>query len=176
MRELIFLTLANNLPRIGVSDKLRYIFLRWAGIKISGRCNLWGPFTIRPLGGAKNIEIGEGTFINSDVRFGVPKDKVSIGRNVQIGPRVMFETVNHGLVYEPNKGRGGWTQPISIEDEVWIGAGVIITQGVTVGRGAVIAAGAVVNKDVAPNTIVGGVPAKFIRNTVEGVPLVAVGS
>lgn len=164
MRELIFLTLANNLPRIRLSDKIRYILLRWAGVNITGPCTLWGPFTIRPLGGAKNIKIGKGTFINSDVRFGVLKDKVSIGESVQVGPRVMFETVNHGLVYEPGKGRGAWTKPIIIEDEVWNGAGSIVTQGVTIGKGAVIAAGALVNKDVAPNTIVGGVPAKYIRN------------
>lgn len=165
MKELIFLTLANNLPRLKISDKIRYIFLRWAGINVIGPCTLWAPFTIRPLGGAKNIEIGKGTFINSDVRFGVPNDKVSIGKNVQVGPRVMFETVNHGLVYEPGKGRGTWTKPIVIEDEVWIGAASIVTQGVTIGKGAVIAAGALVNKDVAPNTIVGGIPAKYIRNT-----------
>jgi len=46
---------------------------------------------------------------------------------------------------------------------VWIGAGVIVTGGVTIGKGAVVAAGAVVTKDVAPMTIVGGVPAKLIR-------------
>jgi acetyltransferase-like isoleucine patch superfamily enzyme len=132
-------------------------------MKIHGKCNLWGPFTIRPIGGVKNIEIGSGTFMNTEIRFGVPKDKVIIGSRVQIGPRVMFETVNHGLVYEKGKGRGGWTKPIIIEDEVWIGAGCIITQGVTIGKGAVIASGAVVTKDVAANTIVGGVPAKFLK-------------
>ncbi len=54
--------------------------------------------------------------------------------------------------------------PIFVEDEVWIGAGAIITQGVTIGRGAVIAAGAVVDKDVEPLTLVGGIPAKLIKN------------
>jgi acetyltransferase-like isoleucine patch superfamily enzyme len=111
----------------------------------------------------KNIRIGEGTFINSDVRFGVPKEIVSFGRNVQVGPRVMFETVNHGLIFEKGKGRGSWSMPITIEDEVWIGAGAIITQGVVIGKGAVIAAGALINKDVKPYTIVGGVPGKLIR-------------
>ena len=75
----------------------------------------------------------------------------------------MFETVNHGLRYIPGKGRGGWTKSIIIEDEVWIEGGEIITQGVTIGRGSVVAAGAVVTKNIEPNTIVGGVPAKFIR-------------
>jgi maltose O-acetyltransferase len=86
-----------------------------------------------------------------------------IGRNCQIGPRVSFETISHGLVYKPNKGRGRWTKPIVVEDEVWIGVGAIITQGVTIGKGAVVAAGSVVNEDVEPFTLVGGVPAKVIK-------------
>ena len=55
-------------------------------------------------------------------------------------------------------------KPIRIEDKVWFGANVTICPGVTIGEGAVVAAGAVVNKDVAPRTVVGGVPAKFIKN------------
>jgi len=167
MRELIFLTLANNLPRVKMLDEIRYILYRLAGIKIKGRCRIWGPLTIRPIGCSKNITIGKGTFINTEVRFGVPSDKVIIGSNVQIGPRVMFETMNHGLQYTCGKGRGGWTKPIVVEDEVWIGAGVIITQGVTIGRRAVIAAGAVVIGDVPTNTLVGGVPAKIIKRIPE---------
>ena len=53
--------------------------------------------------------------------------------------------------------------PIRIEDKVWLGANVTILQGVTIGEGAIVVAGAVVTKDVAPRTIVGGVPAKFIK-------------
>ncbi len=163
MRELFFLTLANNLPRMKISDRKRAAIYRLAGITIKGRATIWGPLTIRPIGGAKNIEIGNGSFLNTETRFGVPKDKVIIGDNVQVGPRVMFETVNHGLRYIPGKGRGDSTKPIVVENEVWIGAGSIITQGVTIGRGAIIAAGSVVNKDVGAFTIVGGVPAKLIR-------------
>ena len=107
MRELFFLTLANNLPRVKIFDKIRFVIYRMAGLTIKGKCTIWGPLTIRPIGGAKNIEIGKGTFINTEIRFGVPKDKVIIGANVQIGPRVMFETVNHGLRYIPEQGRGG---------------------------------------------------------------------
>lgn len=163
MRELIFLTLANNLPRLKVFDRIKFVLYRLAGLKIRGRCTIWGPLTIRPIGAAGNIEIGKGSFLNTETRFGVPVDKVIIGANVLIGPRVMFETVNHGLQYIPGKGRGFWTKPITVGDEVWIGGGAIITQGVTIGRGAVVAAGAVVTKDVEANTLVGGVPARLIR-------------
>lgn len=162
MRELIFLTLANHLPRIRLSDRIRYLLLRWAGMKIPGRCTIWSPIRVRPLGGARNVEVGVGSFLNSEVRFGVPRDKVTIGRDVRIGPRVMFETAGHDLRYVPGEARGKTSGPIVVEDGVWIGAGAIITQGVTIGRGAVVAAGAVVNRDVEPETIVGGVPAKLL--------------
>jgi acetyltransferase-like isoleucine patch superfamily enzyme len=57
---------------------------------------------------------------------------------------------------------------ITVEDDVWIGAGAVITDGVTVGRGAVIAAGAVVTKDVPAHTVVGGIPARVIKE-IDGV-------
>lgn len=163
MKEFVFLTMANHLPRLHVSDRVRWVLLRLAGMTIHGSCVIWGPVTVRPIGAAKNIEIGEGTFINTGARFGAPRDRVVIGRNVQIGPRVSFETVNHGLVYEPGRGRGTTTKPIHIGDEVWIGGGATITQGVTIGRGAVVAAGAVVTRDVEPYTVVGGIPAKLVK-------------
>ena len=167
LRELVFLTLSNHLPRLTVCDHIRYYILRLAGLNIKGPCMIWGPLIIRPIGGAKNIEIGRDSFLNTEIRFGVRQDKVIIGQHVQVGPTVSFETVNHELYYVHEQGRGGSTQPIIVEDEVWIGAGAIITQGVRIGRGAVIAAGAVVTKSVAPEVVVGGVPAKFIKRTIE---------
>ncbi|OQX59322.1 MAG: transferase [Helicobacteraceae bacterium 4484_230] len=164
MRELIFLTLANHLPRLKISDKIRYRLLRLAGMKIHGRCMILSPLRIRPIGGAENIEIGRGTFINSDIRFGVPDGKVVIGNNVLIGARVSFETVGHLTSYTPGKMRKRTTGSIVVGNDVWIGAGVIIVQGVTIGDGAIVAAGSVVTRSVEPNTIVGGVPAKFIKN------------
>jgi acetyltransferase-like isoleucine patch superfamily enzyme len=164
VREFLFLTLANNLPRLKVCDKLRPLLLKAAGLKIQGRCTIWGPLMIRPLGAAGQIEVGEGSFLNTELRFGVPDARVVIGRRVQIGPRVMFETAGHGLEYIPGRGRGTFSEDIVIEDEAWIGAGAIITRGVTIGAGAVVAAGAVVSVDVAPATVVGGVPAKLIRD------------
>lgn len=163
MKESILIALGNNLPRLRKFDKRRFILYRMAGLKIHGRCTIFGPLTVRPVGGASNIEIGRGTFINTEIRFGVPNAKVTIGKNVLIGPRVMFETMNHSLYCQPGKKRGKHSLPIDVEDDVWIGGGAIITPGVKIGCGAVIAAGAVVTKDVEPYMLVGGVPARPIK-------------
>lgn len=163
MNELLFITMANNLPRLRMFDKLKPFLFRFAGMDIKEGVSIWGPLTIRPFGGAKNISIGSNSFLNSDIRFGVPRDKIKIGNNVLVGPRVLFETYNHGLKYIPGKGRGGWSRPIVVEDECWIGAGAIILQDITIGRGSVITAGAVVTDDIPPLTVAGGVPAKIIK-------------
>ncbi|HIO38839.1 MAG TPA: acyltransferase [Rhodospirillales bacterium] len=161
--ESIFLFLANHLPRLKAFDRYRYLVLRLAGMKIKSRSKIWAPVMVRPIGGCHNITIGSRTFINSEVRFAAPSSSITIGDNVAIGPRCSFETVSHGLLYEAGVGRGTFTKPIVVEDEVWICAGVIILSGVTVGRGAVIAAGSVVASDVKPLCLYGGSPAKLIR-------------
>src|SRR5690606_9239022 len=145
---------------IKLSDKVRWKLYAFAGMDIKERCTVWGPITLRPIGSAGNVSIGAGTFINSDIRFGA-KGKISIGSKVAIGPRVCFETVNHGL-----KNMGGRTTeslPIIVHDGAWIGAGAIILPGVSVGRNAVVAAGAVVTRDVPEFALVGGCPARLIR-------------
>ena len=87
-------------------------------------------------------------------------DKVQIGDYVQTALGLTLVAGGHNINdYSPLPGQG-----IIIEGENWIGANVTIIGGVSVGRGAIIAAGSVVVKDVAPYTIVGGVPAKFIKN------------
>lgn len=166
IREFFFLPVANNLPRLKFFDSVSYIIYKWAGVKVRGKCRIFGPLIIRPIGKANKIEIGNGSFLNTEIRFGCPDEKIVIGKNCLIGPRVCFETMNHNLKFEEGKRRGGWSKPIIVEDEVWIGCGAIILQGVTIGKGSVVAAGSVVNKDIPANTIWGGVPAKFIK-TVE---------
>ena len=74
----------------------------------------------------------------------------------------MFATLNHGLA--PEKRKSTCPAPIVLGRNVWVGSNATILQGVTIGDNAIIAAGAVVTKNVAANTIVGGVPAKFIKS------------
>lgn len=89
---------------------------------------------------------------------------ITIGDNVLVGPNVVMRSADHvfSLCDTPISQQGNAFGDIVIEDDVWIGANVVITRGVVIGRGAVVGAGAVVTKDVAPNTVVGGVPAKQI--------------
>ena len=90
---------------------------------------------------------------------------VTIGQRVYTAPQVQILAVNH-VFDDPNKPiveQGITAQGISIEDDVWIGAGAIVTDGVTIGRGAVVAAGAVVTADVPPQTVVAGTPARVVR-------------
>lgn len=90
---------------------------------------------------------------------------VTIGSRVYTSPMVQIIAVNHVFDNrdQPFVDQGITAEGIVIEDDVWIGSGAVITDGVRVGKGAVVAAGAVVTRDVPPHTVVGGVPAKVIR-------------
>jgi len=112
----------------------------------------------------RNVLIGNNVYLNRGV-FITARDNVSIGDNVLIGPNVIINTGNH--IYndsnKPINQQGHVSEPIIIEDDVWIGAGAIILKGVIIGKGAVIAAGSVVTKCVEANTMVAGVPARAIK-------------
>ena len=107
------------------------------------------------------ITIGKNVFINHACSF-LDMGGITIEDNVLIGPKVNLITENHPL--NPNDRKTLICKPIVIKRNAWIGAAATILPGVTIGENAVVAAGAVVTTDVAPNTIVGGVPAKFIKN------------
>lgn len=109
----------------------------------------------------KNIHLGENVFINAGCKF-QDQGGIYIGDNVLIGHNVVLATLNH----DENPERRGNLIPgaINIGDNVWIGSNATILAGVSIGDGAIIAAGAVVTKDVDENTIVAGVPAKYIRD------------
>lgn len=108
----------------------------------------------------KNIHVGKNVFINACCHF-QDHGGVFIGNGCQIGHNVVFATLNHGL--PPETRRHTFPAPIVLGKNVWIGSNATVLQGVTIGDNAVVGAGAVVTKDVAANTVVGGVPAKFIK-------------
>lgn len=109
----------------------------------------------------KFIQIGKNVFINHACSF-LDMGSITIEDHVLIGPKVNLITENHLL--DPVNRRTLICKPIIIKRNAWIGALATILPGVTIGENAVVAAGAVVSKDVPENTIVGGVPAKHIKN------------
>lgn len=114
------------------------------------------------IGGGRGIVVGDGSGIGSDSQLHGP---VVIGKGVLMGPQVLIYTRNHQFADPgiPIVQQGYRSErPVTIEDDVWIGARAIILPGVKVGRGAVIGAGAVVAKEVEPYAIVAGNPAMII--------------
>lgn len=137
------------------------------------------------------VEIGPGTYVmhgsvlhvynfrgmpNSGIRIGANsligemnvlrgQGGITIGDRVYTSPLCQLIAVNH--VYDdparPFVEQGITAEGIVVEDDVWIGSAAVVTDGVRIGKGAVVAAGAVVTKDVAPHTVVGGVPARLLK-------------
>lgn len=108
----------------------------------------------------KHISIGKNVFINHGCSF-LDLGGITIEDNVLIGPKVNLISENHPT--DPSQRKSLLLNSILIKNNAWIGAGATILPGVTIGENAIVAAGAVVNKDVLANTIVGGIPAKFIK-------------
>lgn len=90
---------------------------------------------------------------------------ITIGDDVMVGPFAVLSSSGHDLGRPgvPMTSRDHVMDPVAIGNDVWIGAHAVILKGVTIGKGAVVAAGAVVTSDVAPFTIVAGVPANFVK-------------
>jgi acetyltransferase-like isoleucine patch superfamily enzyme len=111
----------------------------------------------------KHIRLGKNVFINHACTF-LDLGGITIEDDVQIGPKVNLITENHPV--DPTKRKDLDLKSILVKRNAWIGAGATILPGVTIGENSIVAAGAVVNSDVPPNSIFGGIPAKFIKAIV----------
>lgn len=110
-----------------------------------------------------NIHVGDRFLANFNVTI-LDIAPVHIGNDCMIGPGTCIITVNHPLSPKGRRNHLGIAKPITIGNDVWIGANCTILPGVTIGNNVVVAAGAVVTKDVPDNCVVAGVPAKKIKN------------
>ena len=108
----------------------------------------------------RNTHVSEGVFLNSGCRF-QDQGGIEIGDDVLIGHNAVITTLNHDL--DQARRADVVPAPVRIGRGAWLGSNVTILPGVTVGEGAVIGAGSVVTKDVAPDTVVAGVPARHVR-------------
>jgi len=151
----------NNKPSLGLYRKVRALFYQNSFAKCGENLFLYHDLTVFY---PKNIEIGSNIKINRGV-FITASDKIKIGNDVLIGPYTVINSGNHNYSNPdiPIRLQGHIIKPIIIEDDVWIGANSTILAGVTIGKGAVVGAGAVVTKNINPYTVVGGVPATFIK-------------
>lgn len=107
-----------------------------------------------------NITIGEGSYLNFNCNF-VDDGKIIIGKAVMFGPNVTIATVGHPI--NPKMRQYMYADPVTIQDNCWIGASVTIAPGVTIGKNSVIGAGSVVIHDIPENSVAVGNPCRVIR-------------
>lgn len=111
-----------------------------------------------------NIEIGEQSYVNFNCQF-VDDGKITIGKKVMFGPGVTIATVGHPI--NPNYREYMYTDAVIIEDNCWIGEGVVICPGVIIGENTVIRAGSVVTKSIPANCVAVGNPCRVLREINE---------
>lgn len=138
-------------------QEIRALFSALTGTTIDDSFNLFPPF-YSDFG--KNIRVGKNVFINAGCHF-QDQGGIRIGDGALIGHNVVLATLNHDI--DPENRGTMHPASIVIGKNVWVGSNATILPGINIGDGAIIAAGAVVTKDVDENTIVGGIPAKLIR-------------
>jgi acetyltransferase-like isoleucine patch superfamily enzyme len=140
-------------------DEVRALLSRLTGRPVDDSVALFPPFSTEF---GKNLVLGPGVFINQGCRF-QDTGGIRIGEGTLIGHGTTLTTLNHAL--DPARRADMTPAPVVIGRRVWIGAAVTVVPGVTIGDGAVVGAGAVVTRDVAPDTVVAGVPARLVRAT-----------
>ena len=116
--------------------------------------------------GLSNVHVGINVVINFNCNF-VDDGEIFIGDYCMIGPNCNIITANHPISPKLRKAGLQYNKPVRLENNVWLGAGVTILPGVTIGENSVIGAGSVVTKDIEPNSIAVGNPARVIRKITE---------
>lgn len=155
------MSLVMGLPRFSWCLLLKRWFLILAGGKVGSRVVIYPGVWIMP---GRNLVIEDDVDLSKDVII-TTAGGVYIGERSLVGYRTQILSANHRIpkVGERIPVSGDDYRPVRISKDVWIGANCVIAPGVCVGEGAVVAAGSVVTKDVAANSIVGGVPARLLR-------------
>ncbi len=137
--------------------KSREILAKILGYEMDASSEIQPPFY---MDYGKNIKIGKNVWIQRGCTF-MDRGGITLGDNVFIAPKVNLVTLNHPL--DPVKRSGTVCKPIVIEDGVWIGIDSTVLQGVIIGKNSVVAANSLVNRDVPPNVVVAGNPAKIVK-------------
>lgn len=146
--------------------RTRTVLLRAAGVHIGEASLIQGPLRITGPGPISKLSIGSRTLVTGNLHIDLGAS-VQIGDRVRIGHNVTLLTVDHEVGGPELRAGRSFYEPIKIGDGVWVASHAKILPGVSIGAGAIVAAGAVVTRDVPPNTLVGGVPARVIK-TLDG--------
>lgn len=159
MREASFFTkkLLVQMNNATNPDEIRNLLSQITGSEIDESVAVFTPLYINY---GKHTKIGKNVFINFDCVF-LDLGGITIEDGVLIAPKVSLLSEGHPI--EPENRHALIPKAIHIKKHAWIGANATILQGVTIGENAIVAAGSVVSNDVPDNTIVGGVPAKIIK-------------
>ena len=159
VKRAMAITAALNRLTFDDAAEIRALFSQLIGKKVDESFLLIPPFY---TAGGDEISVGRNVFVNQNCTF-YDLGGLDIADDVLIGPNVSIITTGHPL--EPSQRRTVTIgKPIAIERNVWIAAGATIIGGVTIGENSVVAAASVVTRDVPPNTLVGGNPARIIRS------------
>lgn len=127
--------------------------------KVGYRCLIHSPFH---CDFGFNIQIGDNFVGNFNLTI-LDEAVVTIGDNVFVGPNCSLCTVTHALHADQRDAGIMRAKPITIEDDVWIAANVVVLPGVTIGRAAVVGAGSVVSRSIPPGVLAVGNPCKVVR-------------
>lgn len=156
-KRIIFLGSANMMNGTRFFAAKRWLY-RMAGISVGEGSCIVGPIHI----GKACLAIGKHTWVGHDLYI-EGNGCVSIGDNVDVAPWVVFSTGGHEIGDACRRAGSGLTFEQKVGNGSWIGIRSLFINNVTVGESCVVAGGAVVTGDIAPNTLVGGVPARVIR-------------
>jgi acetyltransferase-like isoleucine patch superfamily enzyme len=154
------ISLVQRLNNSADPTEINHLLNEITGKNIDSSVAIFPPININ---NGRNLAIGKNVFINFDCTF-LALGGITIEDDVLIGPKVSLITEGHSL--NPNERHGLIPGKILIKKNAWIGANVTILPNVTIGENSVVAAGALVTKDVPPNVVVAGIPAKIIK-TIE---------
>ncbi|MGO4334315.1 sugar O-acetyltransferase [Labrys sp. KB_33_2] len=159
VKRAMAITAALNRLTFNDADEVRALFSELIGRKVDDSFMLIPPFYTT---GGTDIRVGCNVFVNQNCTF-YDLGGLDIADDVMIGPNVSILTSSHPV--EPSQRRTSViAKPVAIDRNVWIAAGVTIIGGVTIGENSVVAAGSVVTRDVPPNMLVAGNPARIIRS------------